>query len=106
MTIVHDLWFVREYEHREDSELRIGTYATVEEAEAAIARLCGKPGFVDYPEGFQIEEITLGRTGWTEGFVTEFGPPPKDAASEAFDLPSWVRDTVADTPPGETDETS
>jgi hypothetical protein len=87
MTIIYDLWFVREYEHREDTELRIGAYATVAEAEAVIARLREKPGFVDYPEGFQIQELTLGRTGWTEGFVTEY-IPRKDPDRDASDLPA------------------
>jgi hypothetical protein len=27
-------------------------------------------------------------TGWQDGFVTNIGPPPKDAAGEAFDLPA------------------
>jgi hypothetical protein len=95
MTIVYDLWFVRQYEHREDTELRIGTYATVEDAKAAIHRLRGKPGFVDYPEGFQIQEVTLGRTGWTEGFVTEYYPR-KDAERDASDLPPPAQETAVD----------
>jgi hypothetical protein len=52
--------------------------------------LNSKPGFVDFPAGFEIYEVTLGLTGWREGFVTTFGPPPKGAAAEAFDLPAWL----------------
>jgi hypothetical protein len=90
MNTVYDLWFEREYDDRADTELHIGIYASREDATAAIEELKEKPGFEEYPEGFQIHETLLGRTGWTEGFNTTFGPPPKDAASEAFDVPAWV----------------
>lgn len=87
MTSVYDLWFTREYLDREDTELHIGIYATEAAAQAAIAMLKEKPGFREHPSGFQIHETELGRTGWQHGFVTELGPPPKDAKGEAFDLP-------------------
>jgi len=68
MDSVFLLWHVREAEGDED-ELLIGVYSTEEEAKAAIERLKGKPGFVDYPGGFQIHPHTLNRDGWTEGFI-------------------------------------
>ena len=84
MTIVYDLWFTREYEDREDTELHIGIYANREDAAAAIARLADKPGFRDHPAGFEIHPVRLGDTGWTEGFATvrypRRGPPDGDAA--------------------------
>jgi len=89
MTVVYDLWFTREYEDREDTELHIGIYASRTTAEAAIETLKGKPGFLDYPEGFEPHEVKLGHTGWQYGFVTNIGAPPKDAAGEAFDLPAF-----------------
>ncbi|AOG00669.1 hypothetical protein BSY18_1458 [Blastomonas sp. RAC04] len=89
MTIVYDLWFTREYDDREDTELHIGIYASRFEAEAAIEALKDKPGFRDYPEGFEAHEVVLGQTGWQYGFVTTIGAPPKDAAGEAFDLPAF-----------------
>ena len=49
-----------------------------------------KPGFCDCPQGFDIVPVKLGLTSWTEGFVTELGPPLKDASGEAFDLPAWL----------------
>ena len=87
MTIVYDLWFVREYEHREETELHIGIYASAEDARAAVDRLRTKPGFVDFPEGFEIYETALGQTGWTEGFVTEY-VPRKDPERDVSDLPA------------------
>ena len=66
---VYGLWFVREQSKAEDIELLIGVYETEEDARAAIERLKGKPGFVDFPEGFQINQYELGRDGWVDGFV-------------------------------------
>jgi hypothetical protein len=89
MTVVYDLWFTREYEDRDDTELHIGIYATRADAESAIEALKAKSGFRDFPEGFEVYEVELGITGWRHGFETTFGPPPKDAAGEAFDLPAF-----------------
>jgi len=74
MAVVYDLWFQREYLDREDTELRIGIYATEADAAEAIGRLLDQPGFRDFPEGFNIYPVTLGVTGCQEGFVTEFVP--------------------------------
>lgn len=90
MTIVYDLWFTREYDEREDTELHIGIFANRVDAEAAIEALKGKPGFREYPEGFEAHEVVLGQTGWRDGFITTIGAPPKDAEGEAFDLPAWI----------------
>jgi homoserine kinase type II len=90
METVYDLWFVCEYEHRGDTELHIGIYASEGEALAVVEALKDKPGFRDYPEGFDIIPTKLGMTGWQEGFVTNIGPPPKDAGGEALDVPAWV----------------
>jgi hypothetical protein len=70
MTQVYDLWFEREYPDREDTELHIGIYECEADAMDAISRLRDQPGFRDYPEGFTIHPVTLGTTGWQEGFVT------------------------------------
>ena len=66
---VHLLWFVREREKREDTELLIGVYETEADAKAAIDRLRDKPGFVNFPQGFQVHSRELGHDSWTEGFV-------------------------------------
>lgn len=50
MDTVYDLWFVREYEHREDTQLHIGIYASEADALAAIETLKDKPGFRDTPK--------------------------------------------------------
>ncbi len=89
MDVVYGLSYTREYEDREDTELSIGVYASEQDAARAIDCLRDKPGFRDYPEGFEIHPLRLGRTSWESGFVTVFGPPPKDSQGEAFDLPAW-----------------
>ncbi|MET3471777.1 homoserine kinase type II [Novosphingobium sp. 1529] len=90
METVFDLWFIRQYGDREDTELHIGIYASEADALAAVDALKGKPGFCDYPNGFEVIPTKLGMTGWQDGFVTNIGPPPKDAAGQAFDLPAWL----------------
>jgi hypothetical protein len=66
---VYALWYVLEHEGRDDTELNIGIYCTEGDAMAAIERLRDKPGFRDWPEGFQIHPTKLNQDGWTEGFV-------------------------------------
>jgi hypothetical protein len=68
---VYLLWFVRERhdEKESDAELLIGVYDSETAAKAAIDRLKNKPGFVDFPEGFQIHLRELGQDSWTQGFV-------------------------------------
>ena len=90
METVFDLWFIREYDHREDTELHIGIYALEDDALAVVEALREEPGFSDYPDGFTIISTQLGMTGWQNGFVTTIGPPPKDAAGKAFDLPAFL----------------
>lgn len=68
MTVVYMLWHVYERDDRDEQKF-IGAYSTEDEAIAAVERLRNKPGFRDYPRGFQIHEVTLNRDGWTEGFV-------------------------------------
>jgi hypothetical protein len=89
MNTVFDLWYVRGYTDREDTELHIGVYSSTEQAHAAIERLRTKPGFADWPEGFEIHEIQLDRDNWAEGFKSVTGPKSQEIELEAFDLPYW-----------------
>lgn len=65
------LWFVQEREGEEDTELLIGVYETEQDASAAIERLRGRSGFVDFPQGFKAESYELNQDHWTEGFVRQ-----------------------------------
>jgi hypothetical protein len=89
MNTVYDLWYVRGYSNREDTELHIGVFSSVEKAQVAIDHLSKKPGFAEWPDGFEIHEIALDRIGWPEGFKSVIGPKPEDVPVEAFDMPFW-----------------
>lgn len=68
--VVYQLWFVRSYDHREDTELQIGIYRTEADARSAIERVRNATGFRDFPEGFEIHQSQLNSDSWTEGFVS------------------------------------
>jgi hypothetical protein len=93
MRVLYELYFEREYEYREDTQLCIGLFETQEEAQDVITQLEVKAGFCDFPDGFVIYEKCVGMIGWQEGFETKPGPPPKDAAAEYFDIPAWMEST-------------
>jgi hypothetical protein len=54
---------------REEVKL-IGVYASLAEAEAAVSRLVGQPGFIDHADGFNIDAYEIGLDHWQEGFVS------------------------------------
>lgn len=85
--IIYHLFFEHEHADSDDIELSIGYFSTESEALDAMQSLRDKPGFRDYPEGFTIDPITLGFTGFRDGFEIVFGPPPKDKDGEMFVLP-------------------
>ncbi|HKF51284.1 MAG TPA: hypothetical protein VKB26_03140 [Candidatus Acidoferrales bacterium] len=69
--VVYGLWFVQERENVEDIECLIGIYKTEADAKAAIEQVKDKKGFIDFPQGFEIHEYLLGRTGWLDGFIID-----------------------------------
>jgi hypothetical protein len=70
METVYILWHSHPLPQDEDRDILIGVYSSKEEASAAHARVSDKPGFVDHPEGFLIEEMKINQDHWKEGFVT------------------------------------
>lgn len=71
MSAVFVLQHQYETEEGEEEGKMIGVYTSREEAFAAIARLRGKPGFAQHPDGFSVDEYELNEDHWTEGFVRE-----------------------------------
>jgi hypothetical protein len=61
--------FVLFHEHDDDAKL-VGVYRTKEKAAAAKARAKKQPGFREHPKGFTIDEYSLDKDHWTEGFVS------------------------------------
>jgi hypothetical protein len=65
--------FILQHEYEQwgkDEAKLIGVYRSRDEAESAISRLRDKPGFSHWPDGFTIDECSLGEDNWTEGFST------------------------------------
>lgn len=89
MKKLFDLWYVRGYHDREDTRLHIGIYSSVENAEAAIAKLQPMPGFSEWQDGFEIHETGLNQTNWESGFKSVTGEAMEHPPKEAFDLPYW-----------------
>ena len=53
----------------DDNALLLGVYSTEEKAADRIERSLALPGFVDFPDDFQISRYEVDRDQWTEGFV-------------------------------------
>lgn len=47
----------------------IGIFAQKEKAENKMNKLCKRRKFKINPKGFSIDEVSVGQTGWREGFV-------------------------------------
>ena len=70
MKKIYYLYHVR-YEDTDDEDVKvIGIYSLRKQAKLAIERMKKKPGFIDFPNGFQIIPSVLNRAEWLEGFVT------------------------------------
>jgi len=70
MQKVYFLYHIR-YEDTDDEDIKlIGIYSSHKKAELAVERLKNKPGFIDFPDNFQIFDSVLNRDDWCEGFIT------------------------------------
>lgn len=70
--VVHLLWFAKEMPQGEDDiELLIGVYSSNDDARAAIERIKDKPGFADFPQGFEVCPYSLDHDHWADGFVLD-----------------------------------
>jgi hypothetical protein len=59
------------YEDGEHEETKfIGVYASVADAEQAVARMRELPGFRHHRYGFTINACVVGQDHWTDGFVS------------------------------------
>lgn len=70
MEKVYLLHHIRDEDTDDEDVKLIGVYSSYELAEKAQNRVKDKPGFVDFPEGFSIDEYKINRDGWVDGFVT------------------------------------
>ena len=75
------------YEDGEHEETKfIGVYASVADAEEAIARMRELPGFRHHRHGFTINACVVGQDHWTDGFVSlvTIMVPVADKAIQTF----------------------
>lgn len=67
--IVYILEHVAEYDNGHEDIKRIGIFANLEDAQNAQNQVKDKSGFREFPDGFHIDELTVGFVSWKEGFV-------------------------------------
>jgi hypothetical protein len=65
---VYLLW--HEHDPDDDTAKLLGVYSTRERAETRIASAKLAPGFRRFPEAFTVDEYTVDKDEWIEGFVT------------------------------------
>ena len=92
MAVIYNLWFRREWSDREDTEIYIGTYSSLNNAKDAVSGFESIQGFGEFMEGFAIEEAVLNETGWKCGIIFAKGPPPKDTDGKIDYLPAYVEE--------------
>jgi hypothetical protein len=64
------LWHDYERPDQEENIKMLGVYSDKVKAEQAKSKAITKPGFIDHPDGFHIDEYRIDEPHWTEGFVT------------------------------------
>lgn len=69
MNKVFMLYHIRDEDSVDEDIKLIGIYTTYELAHLAQMRVCNKPGFIDYPDGFSIIENPLDCDNWVDGFI-------------------------------------
>ena len=73
MQKVYYLHHTRDKGTADEDDKEIGTYTSYQLAKEAINRLKDKPGFIDYPNDFHIDEYIIDKDYWTDGFSYEKG---------------------------------
>ena len=71
MQKVYELHDTRDKGTADENDKKIGTYDSYQLAKDAINRIKDKPGFIDYPNDFYIDEYIIDKDYWTDGFSNE-----------------------------------
>ncbi|MWP62971.1 MULTISPECIES: hypothetical protein [unclassified Gilliamella] len=69
MQKVYVLHHIRDEGTADEDKKKIGTYSSYKLAEEAKNRVKDKSGFIDYPDGFYIDEYIINKNYWPDGFV-------------------------------------
>ena len=70
MKYTYMLWHVSKEGSPSESLKLIGVYTKKTLAQEARKAIQGKPGFCEYPDGFEIARTTLNETSWRDGFIS------------------------------------
>ena len=68
MQKVYELHDTRDKGTADENDKKIGTYDSYQLAKDAINRIKDKPGFIDYPNDFYIDEYIIDKDYWIDGF--------------------------------------
>lgn len=71
MQKVYYLHHTRDKGTEDEDDKKIGTFGSYQLAEEVINRIKDKPGFIDYPNDFYIDEYIIDKDYWTDGFSYE-----------------------------------
>ena len=71
MQKVYYLHHTRDKGTADEDDKEIGTFGSYQLAEEVINRIKDKPGFIDYPNDFYIDEYIIDKDYWTDGFSYE-----------------------------------
>ena len=71
MQKVCELHHTRDKGTADENDKKISTYDSYQLAKDAINRIKDKPGFIDYPNDFYIDEYIIDKDYWTDGFSYE-----------------------------------
>lgn len=69
MQKIYYLYHIRNEDTDDEDVKLIGMYSSYELAEKAQERTKYKPGFIDFPDGFYIDEYIVDKDYWVDGFV-------------------------------------
>jgi hypothetical protein len=68
MQKVYLLHHISDEGNADEDDKNIGTYTSYKLAEEAKNRVKYQPGFIDYPNGFYIDEYVIDKNYWADGF--------------------------------------
>lgn len=69
MQKLYRLYHIHDEGNADEDIKGIGTYSSYELAQEAKNRVKDQPGFIDFPDGFYIDEYIVDKDYWVDGFV-------------------------------------
>jgi len=63
-------WVYHWYNDDERTLKTIGYFRSMDKARGAIEAVKSKSGFIDYPNGFGVDEVAIDQICWEDGFIS------------------------------------